>query len=87
MADMDPDQGGRLVIRAYRLVADPDQDGGFVASAPGVPGVYDQGETADEALERLREGLAFHLDCMLEGGEEIPPSDITPEDAGFRYQH
>lgn len=63
--------------RVYKVVVEPDADGGYVASAPSVPGVYEQGETLDEAFERMREALAFHLDCMLEEGEEIPPSDAA----------
>jgi predicted RNase H-like HicB family nuclease len=37
--------------------------------------VVEQGETADEAYERVKESLAFALDCMVEDGESIPPSD------------
>jgi predicted RNase H-like HicB family nuclease len=40
-----------------------------------LPGVVEQGETTEEAFERVREALTFTLDCMVEEGEEIPPSD------------
>lgn len=69
--------GGERMSRVYKVVVEPDKDGGYVASAPSVPGVYEQGETADEAFERMHEAMTFHLDCMLEEGEEIPPSDAS----------
>jgi predicted RNase H-like HicB family nuclease len=61
--------------RHYRVVIEPDEDGVFIATVPALPGVVDQGGTADEAYERVRESLTFALDCMIEDGEEIPPSD------------
>ena len=68
---------GERLSRVYKVVIEPDEDGGFVASAPSVPGVYEQAESPDEAFERMREAMTFHLDCMLEEGEEIPPSDAA----------
>lgn len=58
-------------------MVEPDEDGGFVASASSVPGVYERGETSDEAFDRVREAMTFHLDCLLEEGEKIPPSDTA----------
>lgn len=68
---------GERLSRVYKVVIEPDEHGGFVASAPSVPGVYEQGQTPDEAFERMREAMTFHLDCMLEEGEKIPPSDAA----------
>ena len=62
-------------MRHYRVVIEPDEDGVFIATVPAVPGVVEQGETADEAYERVKESLTFALDCMTEDGEKIPPSD------------
>ncbi len=62
-------------MRHYRVVIEPDEDGVFIATVPALPGVVEQGETADEAYERIKESLTFALDCMLEDGEEIAPSD------------
>ncbi len=35
--------GGERMSRVYKVVVEPDEDGGYVASAPSVPGVYEQG--------------------------------------------
>lgn len=52
------------------VFVDP-EDGGYVATVPGVPGVVEQGETEDEAYEDVTKALEFHLKSMAEFGEEI----------------
>ncbi len=61
--------------RHYKVVIEPDEDGVFIATVPSVHGVAEQGESVDEALENLKEALAFHLESMEMEGEELPPSD------------
>lgn len=63
------------------VFADP-EDGGYVAYIPGVPGVVDQGETEEEAYENVTKALAFHLECMVEEGLELP--EDVPTEATFR---
>lgn len=62
-------------VRHYEVVVEPDEDGVYVATVPSVPGVAEQGETVEEAVENLKEILLFHLESLDESGEEIPPSD------------
>jgi antitoxin HicB len=61
--------------RRYTVIIEPDEDGVFVATVPALPGVVEQGDTEQEALERVKDALAFTLNDMTERGEEIPPSD------------
>ncbi len=65
-------------VRRFQVVIEPDEDGVFIATAPSVRGVAEQGDTVEEALGNFKEALAFHLECMVMEGEEIPPSD-APE--------
>lgn len=63
-------------MRRFAVAIHPDpEDGGFVATIPSLPGVVGQGETEDEALEDIREALAFTLESMAERGEELPAGD------------
>ena len=61
--------------RRYKVIVETDEDGVYIATAPSVPGVAEQGESAEEAVENLKTALAFHLESMEIEGEEIPPSD------------
>lgn len=65
-------------VRRYTVVIEPDEDGVYIATVPSVPGVVEQGEHVEEAVERLKEALAFHLESMEMEGDVLPPSD-TPE--------
>jgi predicted RNase H-like HicB family nuclease len=44
----------------------------YGAYAPDVPGCVGIGETAEEALQSLREGLQFHIEGLAESGDAIP---------------
>jgi len=52
----------------FAVVLEPDEDGGFTALVPSLPGVVTQGETVEEALENARDAIALTLAC-----EENPP--------------
>ena len=63
--------------RIYRVVVEPDEDGGYFAVVPSIPGVAEQGETVEEAFANMRLALKFHLESMIEEGEEVPPPDVV----------
>lgn len=67
-------ESGMEGTRYYKVVIEPDEDGVFIATVPAVPGVVEQGETTEEAFERVRESLTFFLNCKAEDGEEISRS-------------
>ncbi len=60
----------------YTVLIHPDHEsGGYYATVPALPGVVDQGETVEEALENVRAALAFTIEDMVESGEELPPDE------------
>ena len=62
-------------MRYYKVIIEPDEDGVYIATVPAMPGVVDQGDTPEEAYERVKASLYLALDSMAEDNEEIPPSD------------
>jgi predicted RNase H-like HicB family nuclease len=46
--------------------------GAYGISYPDFPGCISGGKTADEALQRGREGLAFHIESMAAQGLPLP---------------
>ena len=62
-------------MERYTVSIERDEDGVFVATVPALPGVVEQGDTEDEAAERIGAALEFTITDMMESGEEIPPSD------------
>ena len=61
--------------RRYKVVIETDEDGVYIATAPALPGVVEQGDTVDEAFENMGAAIRFTLDSMVGEGEELPPSD------------
>lgn len=61
--------------RRYKVIIEKDEDGVYIATAPALPGVVEQGATEDEAFENMGAAIRFTLDCMSEEGEELPLSD------------
>lgn len=63
--------------RRYKVIVEKDEDGAYIATVPALPGVVEQGDTADEAFENMVAAIRFTLDSMAEEGEELPLSDAT----------
>ena len=58
----------------FKVILEPDEDGGYVVVCPSLPGCYTQGETKEEALENIKEAILLCLEDMEEEGEEIHDS-------------
>lgn len=61
--------------RSYMVIIEPDDDDVYIATVPSFPGVVEQGDTLEEALENMHKALSFTLDCMIEDEEIVPESD------------
>lgn len=56
----------------YTVVLEQEQDAGYVASVPALPGCVSQGDSRDEALANIREAIELYLDDCRDAGEPIP---------------
>jgi len=65
----------------FKVVLEEDEEvGGYIVSCPGLPGCFSQGETADEALENIKEAIQACLESLAE--DEIQ-SYITKPSSRF----
>ncbi len=55
----------------YTMCIEKVEDG-FVASFPDIDGCYTAGETMEELFVKAKEAVSFHIEGMLEDGEDIP---------------
>ena len=63
----------------YRVIVEPDERTGtnescFSAYCPTL-GVADDGDTIDEALENIKEGIECYLEELEKEGKEVPRPD------------
>jgi predicted RNase H-like HicB family nuclease len=56
----------------FKVVLEPDPDGGYVVICPTLPGCYSQGDSVDEALANIREAIELCIEDMRERGEPFP---------------
>jgi antitoxin HicB len=56
----------------YRVILEPEADGGYAVWVPALPGCVSQGETREEALTNIREAIQCYLESCLKHGEPIP---------------
>ncbi len=58
----------------FGVVIRKDEEGGYWAEVPDLEGCYGQGDTFNETIESISNGLETHLAAMLEYGMDIPVS-------------
>ena len=61
----------------FKVLLEPDEDGGYVVVCPSLQGCYSQGETVEEALANIREAIELCLEDLRERGDPVPdPSNV-----------
>ncbi|HEX3000488.1 MAG TPA: type II toxin-antitoxin system HicB family antitoxin [Armatimonadota bacterium] len=55
---------------------EPDEDGGYVATVPALPGCVTQGETREEALAMAHDAAAGYIASLRKHGETIPQASL-----------
>ena len=61
----------------YRVILEPEDEGGYNVVIPAFPHGHTCGETVDDCLANAREVIALEIAYLLEKGLPIPDSD-TP---------
>ncbi len=56
----------------FVVILTPDEEGGYVAECPAIPGCISEGETLEQAIENIREAIAACLETIVSHGWELP---------------
>jgi antitoxin HicB len=65
--------------RTYSLTIEPhEEDGGYLAFFPALPGCHTWGSTYEEAVNNAEEALTGYLEALQKNGETIPVEDASP---------
>ena len=56
----------------FTVVLEREEDGGFVASVPALPGCVSQGDSRDQAMQNVREAIEVYIEDCRDSGEPIP---------------
>lgn len=60
----------------YTVLFDREEDGGYHASCPALPGCHAQGDDLDDADRNIRDALRLYLESLRAHGEPAPEEDI-----------
>lgn len=59
-------------VLQYTVFYEADEEGGFVASVPLLPGCYTQGATLEDAEKNIKEAIGVYLLSLKKFKEPIP---------------
>jgi predicted RNase H-like HicB family nuclease len=48
----------------YKVVLEPQEEGGYTVYVPSLPGCVSQGETTEEAMTNIKEAIEVYLDSL-----------------------
>ena len=70
----------------FGTVIRKDDEGQYWAEVPDLVGCFGQGDTFNEAIESISDGLETHIASMLECGMDVPePTKVTSNDGEVVY--
>lgn len=58
--------------RYYKVVFEPQEEGGFTAIVPSLPGCVSQGDTFDETLANIKEAIELYIESLEADGLPVP---------------
>ncbi len=61
------------MLQTYIGVVHKERDSDFGVSFPDIPGVVTAGKTLNDAVKMAQEALTFHIEGLIEDGDDIPP--------------
>jgi predicted RNase H-like HicB family nuclease len=65
-------------VRGYVVVFEGDDESGYSAYSPDVPGVVAAGDSRVEVEQLMRQAMAEHLAMLRQTGQAVPePSDAA----------
>lgn len=63
----------------YKIHLHKEDDGGYTAIVPALPGCITFGEDVDHTIAMAKEAIELYIEELIERGEEIPDDSKTLE--------
>ncbi len=61
----------------YTVILEKEEDGGYHAFCPALPGCRTQGDNLEEALVNIEDAIKLYVEDLIADGEPIPEEDIV----------
>jgi antitoxin HicB len=66
-------------MKTYRILLQPEPEGGFTVTVPSLPGCVTYGETVEEAQRMAREAVETCVELLEENGQAVRDDSQTLE--------
>ena len=65
----------------YRIIIEPEKMGKKIVYNAACPtlGVYDYGDSIDEVLKSIKDGIKLAIECLRDEGQEVPVDNIAEQ--------
>lgn len=63
----------------FRILIEPEEEGGYHGFVPFLPGVHTSGDTLEEVTENLKEAVTCHVQGLVKDGESVPQEEKSIE--------
>jgi antitoxin HicB len=60
------------MTRNFKVLLEPNEDGGYTVHVPLLPGCISEGDTRKEALANIKEAIEAYCESLEADGEQIP---------------
>ena len=67
------------MLKRFKVILEPEAEGGFSVHVPALSGCASQGETIEEALANIKEAIELYLWSLKDDNLPIPKSDVEVE--------
>ncbi len=60
----------------YTISLEREEDGGYHAFCPALPGCHTQGDTYEETIENIKDAIKLYIESLKARREKIPTENI-----------
>lgn len=60
----------------YTIIIEKEEEGGYHAFCPALPGCHTQGETYDDVLKNIKDEIKLYIESLKAHNEPVPEEDI-----------
>ncbi len=75
-----------MAKRYYKVIFEPQEEGGYTVTVPSLPGCISEGDTYDEALANIKEAITLYIESLQTDGLPIPEEDRLIVEVELSYE-
>ncbi len=66
-----------MKIYNYTVILEKENDGGYHAFCPALPGCHTQGDNFDDTMSNIKDAVKLYIESLKAHKDHIPEEDIT----------